>query len=490
MLLSDSRMSDQTSPTNATEHRSGLVRSAAVFLGIVLAVLVLYIYRESYWRPYTDAAQESMASFHAHAFAIANFAGLTSNPFVAKNFDLSAGRVVVYNHWPNGFFLTFATFIKMFGNTEMIGRTFALLWTVTGAFLFARAFRDRYGLAYLMVPVLLLTPLAKGAMSLVFLDSSLFFWIGVITATATLSEERHRHASVLFRVTVFVAPLFCQLIIPFAFFAALARLLVLRQRRTFLIDLTCLSISSAFILTALCWVPAGLATGAKELWLQFLHRSNIHLRYSEDASFRFLAHELRWHLIGNLGKPVTVLLPFSWIYLAFKKRSVAVWMPAVVVYSFLLRNFVALHPFTNLPLLAIGLFTTFLGTSLLVVDLMDRWKVGGSQQEFSRCRSLSPPLCIAAGLVLLILMSGSKRTYYGVPEPRVAEERALYRRIALTIDESPCGAFHTIDPIFPDEMERIGQYYCGRRIVRALQTREPHRLCMISLHAGTVVSGK
>lgn len=463
-------------------HRVAFV---AVWLAVILTALVLYRCRESYWKPYSDTPQESAASFHAHAFAIANFAGITSNPLVAKNFDVANGKIVVYNHWPNGFFLTFAAFIKVFGNTELVGRTFALLWTVSGAFLFARAFQDRYGIAYLMVPILCLTPLAKGAMSLVFLDSSLFFWIAFIAVMGTLSEERNCHASVLFRVSLFVAPLFCQLIIPFAFFVALGRFFVLQERRTLLIDLTCLGVSSVFILAALSWVPAGLAAGLRELWLQFLHRSNTQLRYPENASFRYLAHEMRWHLIGNLGKPVTVLLPFAWLYLAIKKRAVAVLLPAVVAYSAILRNFIAFHPFTNLPLLAIGLFTTFLGSSMFVLQLVNRLRTNNWLGHLGKSASLS--LCIGAVLAILILFSGSKRIYYGEVDPQVAEERTLYRRIANTIDQSPCTAFRTIDPIFPDAMSRIAQFYCGKRIARAIQGREPRETCTIDLHGGIVV---
>jgi len=218
-------------------------------LSLVVTIAVLNGQRSVYWRPYDDNPQESLASFHAHGFALANQAGGIRNPFVARHFDAANGTVVPYNHWPNGFFALFSLVIRAAGNTETVGRTFALLLNLLGAYLLAWAFRDRFGFVFFGVPLLLALPIGRAAMPFVFVDAALFCWLGFLALAVAAGEpEKYRRAGrILFRLTAVLAPFFCQLIAPFLLAGAVARYAFHRRCREFIADVAIASAAVAVL---------------------------------------------------------------------------------------------------------------------------------------------------------------------------------------------------------------------------------------------------
>src|SRR5712692_6983153 len=98
-------------------------------MALAISVVVLGVYRNVYWRPFDDSPQEATVSYHAFGFAAANGAGLGQNPLVARDIDVRESRIRPYPHWPNGFFLLFEAVLRVFGRTEAVGRSFAILGT-------------------------------------------------------------------------------------------------------------------------------------------------------------------------------------------------------------------------------------------------------------------------------------------------------------------------------------------------------------------------
>lgn len=175
-------------------------------ISVITVISILYFEHEIYWRPYNDTGQESLASIHAHGFAIANFGGLGKNPVIAREIDVENGKIKEYNHWPNGFFITLAVCIKTFGNTEVVGRSLALFYAISGLYLMAFAFQGKIGLSYLMVPVVMSTPIGRDCVSFVFVDAALMFWIGFIAMAVSLSNKGSLVPTVIFRIGVILSP--------------------------------------------------------------------------------------------------------------------------------------------------------------------------------------------------------------------------------------------------------------------------------------------
>lgn len=437
------------------ETPSGSFRSRAAWIASILCVLVLILMlKDDYWRPYTDTPQESVASFHAHSFAVASWGGGLAYPLVAKTTNIEKGEPEIYNHWPSGFFGVLYLAIRAFGNTEFIGRTTAVALNLMGALLAAFAFRGISWTATLMVPLFVLSPIGRDAIPTVFVDASLLFWVG---ALLVLAASRGRIAKFAFRISVLVAPLFCPMVAFYALWIILVCWYRDRDRKTSGID-GCVWISSAALLVfALSWIPAGMGAGLRELTLQFLHRTSLEVRYDEHVSFPRLILVLCFHLWYNLG-PAVCLLPYAWWQIVSRKEAMlSSLLPGVLAYSFLMRNYVGVHIFANLLLVFAALLTLVIGLDIAFSNRA-RWT----------------PLVWAGVVFSVALAPVAKPSLTAQIKPRVyvenesiADLRAAFQAYMREPGNpssgagQPCARFEvlTSSPLPEQDVDRIAQFY-------------------------------
>lgn len=283
-----------------------------LLFAILLSVAILAANRDVFWRPYIYNPHDALVSAHAHGFAMTNFAAGWKNPVMAKEIDLENGAIREYNHWPNGFFLVLAGAIKIFGSTEAVGRTVALLFTLSGLFFLAAAWRDRRGFVYLAIPLVLASRLGRDALPFVFLDAALFFFIALLSYAVSLAEKEktRRPAKILFRAVAIISPFFCQLIAPFTAAGAVVLYFFHKNKKQLAADLAIAIFSVLAVLFFLSWTDQGLVSGAKELTAQFLHRSSIETRYEESVSFMSLGLAVLKRLAISLNI-LLLFLPFA-----------------------------------------------------------------------------------------------------------------------------------------------------------------------------------
>lgn len=438
-------------------------RALFLLLSLLAVAALLYVGRAHYWRPYQDTPQESVVSMHAHGFALANFAGLGRNPVIAREIDVANGAVSEYNHWPNAFFLTLAAAIKLFGNTETVGRSLALAYTVSGLFLLAFAFRNKTGLSYLVVPVVVASPIGRDCLSFVFIDASFIFWIGFLAASVSLTRSRPLLATRLFRSGALVAPFFIHLIAPFAFMGGVARFLCAhRDKRTLFYDLLCVVGAFVAVILLLCWTGRGFVSGGQELLAQYLHRANLSQRYNENVGLATLFAFLGDYCGVNLG-PFRVLLPFSYLYLVRQRSLQSHLLLAVLVYSLLLRNYVGVHVFANLPFVAVSFFTLVSGLERMREQSAGlRWAV--------------------AGCLLVSLFLPRHFSYYDLNGVVMFQTKAL-QSLRADIERSPYNRF----TILNGDNCKVAQFYCGERVLRGIVNGEEKRRGVIDLKYRTVL---
>lgn len=436
-------------------------------LSALAVIAILYLGRSSYWRPYNDTEQESVASIHAHGFAIANFAGLGRNPVVARHIDVQTGTVVEYNHWPNAFFLTLAAAIKLFGNTETVGRSVALLYTIPGLYLLAFAFRNRNGLSYLVVPIVICTPIGRACLPFVFVDAALLFWIGFMAAAVSLIHSNPSLSTRLFRAGAVIAPFFIQLIAPFAFFGAVARYLCgHRCRKTLWYDLLCVVGAFLLVLFFLSWTSKGVAAGASELAAQYLHRASVSMRYEENVSFVDLIRTMAKHYYLNLGM-FAILLPLAYANLIRQRSPQVCLLLAALVYGVLLRNYVGIHVFANLPLISVSLFTLWSGIERITV-----------------AEGLAGRTSIAL-LLVISFFTTSGFSYYALDHAVNYQVRPL-RSMEGEVLRSQYNCFFVQD----GDNYRIPQMFCGERVVRGIMAGEKKKMGVINLEKGTLTAAE
>lgn len=439
-----------------------------VFLLSVITVIgILYFEHDIYWRPYNDTGQESLASIHAHGFAIANLGGLSKNPVIARDIDVENGKIKEYNHWPNGFFITLAVCIKLFGNTEVVGRSVALLYAITGLYLMAFAFKGKSGLSYLMVPVIMSTPIGRNCISFVFVDAALLFWIGFIAMAVSLRNKGSLFPTLTFRIGVILSPFFIQTIAPFAFFGACARYICdHKNKKVFFYDLLCVFGALAIVMVFLSWTSNGILSGAKELLEQFLHRASIKMRYQESVSFKDLLGIIKHHYYMNFGV-LSILVPLTYLILLKNKAAQSFLLLAVFIYSLLLRNYVGVHIFANLPLISISLFTIANGIELVPMT-----------------ESFAARAYVAA-IILSTILFRNNYNYY-ILDKNVEAQINSFRRIKPELLNTNYNAFHVHD----GDNWRIPQMFCGERIIRGIVNAEKKNPGIINLQKLTVTGAE
>lgn len=440
-------------------------RLAAVLL---LAAAVLAFHRHTYWRPFEDTPQESLASFHAYSFAAANGAGLGFNPIVARHVNIEDSQIQRYPHWPNGFFLVFEGVLRVFGRTETVGRSFAILGTLLGFTLVVVSLGRNELLVYATVPLTLLSGMGRDAVPFVFIDMALIGSVGALLwVTAHLASSRHYN--LVFRSVMLAALLLNHLVAPYAVVIILLKWSESRSNRDLLIDLATLGAGAGAVLLALAVALVDPRAGVAELYRIFAFRSGGSLELWYDA--------LNWDLRQSLRlEPLTsYLVAAAWlIALAARQWRTAILLPSFLLYGLVLREYVATHVFARLLLIFFSLLTV-----LVAVEVM--------AQRFQRLKGWSRALPAARALVAVTLaVRAGLGTQQYETDPQVQSARHSLMRIVNKPENAAalerCNAFrfvhigHRADP-----HDRIGQFFFAQRVVERIRRGEPVRRCLVDL---------
>ncbi|HXH19724.1 MAG TPA: hypothetical protein VNJ07_11645 [Chitinophagales bacterium] len=468
-------------------------------ISVLLTALFLFLQRENYWRPYIYTGQDSIGSAYAHGCAIANELGLKKNPFMIHDIDFVNHQLHEYTHWPNGHFFFLFLFIKIFGNTELTGRSYAVMLNLFAAFLLAFAFRDKKGFVFYSMPFLLLTPIARDSIPYVFIEPSFHFWIGFTAFSVSFSEapEKRKLSAVLFRIACITAPFFAHLILPFLLFGAVTRYLFHKDKKALAADIALIAAAFAAMFLALAWTEKGLSYGLKDLFLHFLHRSNLSIRFHEEApvSMVMLADTIIYKLKHNL-LVFWYLLPLAWLYCLLKRKSVSFLLPAAAVNILLMSNYVYPHVFAQYNFIWLSLVTAFFLASYLLEHLSDAGaaffhaeKNQGGQKENT--------IITAAVLTTVFIFScyevRTNSTSYQI-DPVFVNFHNTFTSLKNEIEHSECNCFDRISvqngQLVKYEGRTISlyaQFFLAEKVLRSIKRNEPKQCGGINFEEHTLL---
>ncbi len=232
---------------------------------LLIAAAVLVVHRRTFWRPFDDTPQESLASFHAYGLAAASGVHLWPNPIVARDVDVTQSQVRPYPHWPNGFFLLFEGVLRIFGRSETVGRWFAVLGTLLAFTLTVVSLGRQDLLLYLTLPLILLSGPGRDSIPFVFIDVAMYMWIGILL-WITAHLWRTPHYNFIFRAAMLVALFFNQLVLPYVAVIVVFKWFERGSIRDLILDMAVLATGGAAVLFALASSAGSLQAGAKELY--------------------------------------------------------------------------------------------------------------------------------------------------------------------------------------------------------------------------------
>ncbi len=443
-------------------HRSVLV------VALVASALILASERRTYWRPFDDDPQESLVSYHAFGFAAANGAGLAPNPVVAREIDVGRSRVLPYPHWPNGFFLVFEGLLRCFGRSETVGRSFAIAGNLAGFLLLLASLRREDPLIYLALPLLLLSGMARDALSFVFVDVALHFWLGVLLWSSGRGEGGPSRDGI-FRACLAAALLSNQLIAVYALPVILLRWFEDRRNRALAGDLATLAGATAAVLLGLVAAHANFRSGAAELSWTALDRTGG----SISDLYRELCHDVIAAIRLEPGS--TYVVAAAWLAVVAARRwRTALLIPSFLLFGLVLRRYVIIHLFTRLPFVFFCLVTVVVATGV-ISERLARW--------------IPWPRVRWAGRVLVLLAvalrtAGGPERYHAAPEVRAVRasfysllanpetKAALARCNAFRFEPTPYGI--AVD-------DKIAEYFFGERVVERIRRGEPVRTCWVNI---------
>ncbi len=431
---------------------------------LLAAAAILFYYRGVYWRPFEDTAEESTVSFHAYGFAAASVAGLGSNPLVARHVDIHTSEVKVYPHWPNGFFLALEGALRLFGRTEAVGRTVAILATLGGFALAAASLGQRQGLVWAALPWILLSPDGRDSISFVFLDAALCLGMG---ALMWASGQPGRW---VFRVLAGAALFFNQLVAPYAAVLVLLRWIEKRSRRELALDAAALAAASGAVLLAIGAGSSSLDAGFAEL--ERIYRFN--LRPPAEPWLGLLARWWRESL--NLGAAGGVLVAAAWLLtLGARQWRIVILLPSFLLFAVLVPQYSTVHHFARLPFVFFSLVTLAGGLELAI----------GRLARPGLPRHLPLAARMLAGLAVAARLAAAPPQYH--TDPHIRSLRESLTRVTRSPALAGCNAFSFRLPAghhFPHEYHpqaKIGQFFFGRRVVERVQRGAPVRSCVIDL---------
>lgn len=428
-------------------------------VALVAAVVVLAVCRDVYWRPFDDTTQESVASFHAYGFAAAAGTGLWPNPIVARHIDVGHSVIKPYPHWPNGFFLALEGVLRVFGRTETVGRTVAIAGTLLGFTLVVVSVGRKTPLVYAAVPLLLVSAAGRDAVSFVFVDVALYAFIGVLLWTSGFERPG------AFRAAILAGLVSTHLVAPYAAVFALLRWFERRSRRGLAIDLAVLGAGGLAVLLALAAGASDLSGGVEELRKTIDQRARAPLGDCWKALSGDLGDSLR------LGPLSVWLAAAAWgVALRARQWRVALLMPSFLLFTLLLRGYVAEHDFARLPWVFFSLVTLLAGAGLMIE------------------RRLLAGRAAAARVLLLTVLTvalAAGRRHYQVDSIVQGTRNSLLRITqdpALAPILKGCNAFqfqtggHQYTP-----HDRIAQFFFGPQVVERVRRGDPIRTCHLDL---------
>jgi len=453
---------------------------------LLLTLLILILQKDKYWKPYIYT-QEGLISAHAHGFALANAISLKQNPFMAHELDVESRNVKEYNHYPNGHFFIFYVILKIFGNTENTGRTYAIVLNLLGAFLLVLAFNDKSGLTFYSIPMLLLTTIGRDVIPFVFVDASFHFWIGFVAFSVFFveSHDTRKLSRRLFRTACFLSPFFIHLILPFLFFGALARFCFHKSKKELLIDFLFIFIVFVLVFISLCWSQEGLMKGFQRLYAQFLFRVNAKTRYDWQSSLNLLT--LLDVLVFKLKHNLLIfwyLLPLSWLYCLVKKKSVLFLVPAIIVHAILFKVYIFGQIFAQYNIILISFMMAFHVASLLSERLS---ALVASVFNPASENSIIPHVqnsTLIKGMVMCSIYLFScyevrTETYASYEaEPLFVKIRDTFSSLKADVRNSKCNCFYNLNN---DNVELhtfyliFSQFYLGDKVISSIEKKEQAR---------------
>lgn len=435
--------------------------------------IILIVDSRHYFKPYNLSPQESLAGYQAHGISMANLATIWPNPFVAKNIDVDTGSISLYHHWPNGFFLLSSLFIKIFGNSYLVGRSISIALFILGLLILIETLvrKNKIFLLYLVFPLIFLSAIGKDAIPFFFADAALNFFIGLMLYLAVRRFDYPR-GNAVFWTSIFVAAFFNQLIILFVFGYAIISFFYHKKVNLFLTDVVVIALSSILILLVLAWDGHGFAPGLKDLWGDFLYRTSI--KTMEPLSFPQSIKATWGSLYYNIGW-IFLLVPLLWLVVAIKRDWwIAGLIPTFMFYSLIFRNYTG-HQFTKLMFVVFAFLTFITGffylSQILRKRLNDRWRLFSSA-------------VLAGGVIALFLavITHRQNMQYAIYGPidnvRIRIEKlnpAEYEQCTRFAIEAAPG-FSSID-------SGMAAYYFGMNIVRGINYSLPDQKCTIVVNA-------
>jgi hypothetical protein len=447
--------------TNWGEKIYRIINKNAIILAVILSALIITINAPVYFRHYISKDQDAVTSAHAHGFALTNFVAESwQNPLVAKEIDLAHGKIIAYNHWPNGFFAVFALVIKIFGNTEMTGRTFAIILNLIGLFLLAAAFSRKNKIVFLAVPFILLSRMGRDAVPFVFLDAAFFLFIGLIVYSVSLLDDakNYNKARNIFLIASIVGPFFCQLIAIFSFLALPVFYYFDRNKKRLAVNLLWLFSAIVVVMIGMSFSGQSFASGAAELWKQFLYRSSIHALNGEYVSFFSLLETIGKHWLLNLNF-LAILIPFAWWSLFKRKDPGAYFLPAAIIYSLLMRNYVGIHFFAGFPITAAAVFTVIAA----LADWLEKKNLG-----------------IVFLILLIISATGAalvREKYYTFEN--IKEQHDVYAAIAASPEAQDCRSFDITAPDGGEVFYHLPQFFLGPIVIKHINQGSAGKDCSV-----------
>jgi hypothetical protein len=432
-----------------TSPRVWLVAALATAAGI------LHFYRDVYWRAFDDHPQESTVSFHAFGFAAANGVGLGANPLVARHIDVRESVIKPYNHWPNGFFLVLEGILRIFGRTETVGRWVAILGTLTGFTLLMVSLGRASPLVYASLPLLLLSAAARDSVGFFFIDVALNLSMGVLMLLAG-----HRR---MFRVALAAALALNHLIAPFAAAIILLRWWERRSIRDLVIDFVVLAGGFFAVLLGLAAGLESVAAGRDELLRIFRVRSSLPAGGWAGALYG------EWRDLFYFGPLGAIVMAAAWILVARARQwRTAILLPSYLLFTMLLRQYVAGHHFARLPFVFFSLLTL-----VVALDTLPR-RIGW-----------------AVVALLAVPLSMGKQQYesnLGMQIGRAGLVRLVNDPVQAARLER-CNAFH-FEPDFREEgfdpFGLMGQFFFGPYVVERVRRGEPIHPCTVNWERSTV----
>ena len=471
-----------------------------LLVSLLLTLIVLFLHKDHYWSPYVTT-QDWVGSAYAHGCAIANEIGLKKNPFMIHDVDFVHHRIHEYTHWPNGHFFIFYLIIKLFGNTEMVGRSFAVALNVIAIILMVFAFRDKRGLLFYAVPMLLLTPIARDAIPYVFIEPSFHFWIGFAALSVSFVEtsEGLRLSRILFRTSLILAPFFAHLMLPFLLLGAITRFLFHKNKKELIIDVIILFGVYCCVFLALAWSEKGLYEGGKDLFLQFLHRSNIEMRFEEETQISVvrLADIFIYKLKHNL-LVFWYLLPLAWIFCFIHRKSIAFLLPAAVINILIMANYVGPHVFAQYNLIMISFVTVFFFVAYLLNVLTESITCGLSPETKSNNSRNNYNIIFKIAIFISVSIFACyevriQTTSYRV-EPDIVNLRNTFNSLKTEIENSECNCFDRISlqngsliRYNGRTISLYGQLFLGEKVLASIKRNETALCGGINLEERTLL---